>query len=58
VIAVVEARRFLARAAMRAGRQPESTRTPPSFRPLSEDETETLIGVELLAALSGARPRA
>jgi hypothetical protein len=58
VIAVVEARRFVARAAMRArARTADSTRTPPRFRQLSEIETETLLGGELLAALSGARPR-
>jgi hypothetical protein len=56
VIAVVEARRFVARAAMRAGRTTDRTRMPPSFRRLSEDEAETLLGGELLAALSGARP--
>jgi len=58
VIAVAEARRFLARAAMRASRRAaDSTRTPPRFRRLSEIETETLLGGELLAVLSGARFR-
>lgn len=58
-IAVREAKGFLGRAAMRTGhRTADSTRTPPSFRALNADETEALVGAELLAALFGALPRA
>ena len=64
VIAVVEAKRFLARAAQRAGRQAASSTyhncdnasLPPSFRPLTDSETEAILGVRLWTALSGARP--
>ena len=57
-IAVVTARelkRFVAHAAARASREPESIRAAPSFRPLSAAEAEALLGGEFLAALSGAR---
>ena len=56
VIAAREVRRFVVMASMRAGRRPESIRgSCPSFRPLTEAETEAYLGGELLAALSGVR---
>jgi hypothetical protein len=55
VIAAREVRRFVAMAAERAT-LPESVRKQrPSFRPLSDAETEAFLGIDLLAALSGAR---
>ena len=59
---VLEARRFLARAAKRAGRQAFSSTyndcynasLPRSFRPLTDSETEAILGVRLWTALSGA----
>jgi hypothetical protein len=55
VMVVVEARRFVARAAKRA-RTADRRSTPLSYRLLTEAETATLLGGELLAALSNAIP--
>ena len=57
-ITIREARRFAAVAAARAGRTAEPIRKQPSFRPLTDSETEALLGGELLAALSGVRRHA
>ena len=54
VITARELKRFIALAAMRASRKPESIRAAPSFRPLTAAEAEVILGGELLAALSGA----
>ena len=54
VIAAREVKRFAAHAAMRAA-QAESVRAVPSFRPLTEAETATILCGELLASLSGVR---
>ena len=59
VLAAREVKRLVAVAAKRAGREEERTRKQrPSFRPLTDSETEALLGDELLAALSGALRRA
>lgn len=50
-IALREVKAFAAHAAMRAGRRTAEIRTPGGFRLLTEDETKTLLGGELLAAL-------
>ena len=57
VLAAREVKRLVALIAMRAA-PPESIRKQrPTFRPLSEAETEACLGGELLAALSGAPRR-
>ena len=56
-IAAREVKRLAAVAAERTARA-ESFHKQPSFRPLTEVEAEALLGVELLAALSGASRRA
>ena len=35
----------------------ERVRAAPSFRPLTESETATIVGADLMAALGGARRR-
>ena len=60
-IAATAAREIKRLAAIAAERAtlPESVRKQrPSFRPLSDAETEALLGVELLPALSDVRRRA
>ena len=58
-IIAIEVRRLAAIAAARAAQAAEGTRSSrPSFRPLSEAETEAILGDELLAALSGVRRHA
>jgi hypothetical protein len=65
VIAAREIKRLVAQIAMRAAQaestatcQVHLTRSPPSFRPLTDSEAGALLGGELLAALSGARSHA
>ena len=58
VIAAREVKRLAAHAAMRAALPEGIRKQRPSFRPLTEAETEALLGVELLAALSDMRSRA
>jgi hypothetical protein len=53
-IAAREVKRLAAIAAERTARA-GSFRKPPSFRPLTEAESEAILGVELLMALSGVR---
>ena len=60
-IAVLPAReveRFAAHVAERAAPAESIRKQRVSFRPLSEGEAETLLGGELLAALSAAHRRA
>ena len=64
-IAAREIKQLVAQVAMRAAQaestaacQVHLTRSPPSFRPLTEAESEALLGGELLAALSGVRRHA
>lgn len=47
-----EVRRLAVIAAERRAVQAQSVRAAPSFRPLTEDEAEVVVGTELLAALA------